>query len=166
MAARAARRANHWIARRPRMLVALGAAAAIVLVVAGLMSRRGVVETPVAHVQDSTRSDVEQQQHPLAARPGDDGNRVETVANGDFPAARRRDSLVTLAVDPVQESEQLALVHIRVTQDALLSLGIAMNESGASGLVDVEVLVGGDGLPRDIRSMRTVLTGEERDPRD
>lgn len=139
-AACALRHANRGTARRQRILVALGTAAALALAIAGLISQKGPAETPDARVQVPTEIEVEHQP--------------------------RRDALVTLAVDPVQETEQLALVHIRVTQDALLSLGIATNEPGASGLVDVEVLVGGDGLPRDIRSMRTVLTSDERHTRD
>lgn len=139
-AACALRHANRRIARRQRILVALGTAAALALAIAGLLSRKGPAETPDARIRVSTEIAVEHQP--------------------------RRDALVTLAVDPVQETEQLALVHIRVTQDALLPLGIATNEPGASGLIDVEVLVGGDGLPRDIRSMRTVLTSDERDSRD
>jgi hypothetical protein len=112
------------------------------------------------NVQTSTGTNVEHEQRALSAGRGDRDD-VATVPNGRFPVtARRSDALVTLAVDPVQDTEQLALVHIRVTQDALMALGIATNEPGASGLVDVEVLVGGDGLPRDIRRMRTVLTDE------
>ncbi len=166
LAACALRHANHRIARRQRILVALGTAATLVLVATGLLARRAAADKPPSAAQVTTESDVE---HQVRALPTNQEARtdVETVPNGDSPIrASRPDALVTLAVDPVRETEQLALVLIRVTQDALWSLGIATNEPGATGLVDVEVLVGGDGLPRDIRSMRTVLTDEERDSRD
>ena len=166
LAACAHRHANHRTARRQRILVALGTAAALVFVGAGLLTRKAVADKPHSAAQVTTEVGVE---HQVRALPSHQDHRadVETVPNGDFPfRAGRADAPVTLAVDPVQETEQLALVHIRVPQDALLSLGIATNEPGASGLVDVEVLVGGDGLPRDIRSVRTVLTGDVRDPRD
>jgi hypothetical protein len=161
-AAREACRYQHAaypIPRWQRLVVALGTAAALALVAAGLPSRR-TADPPMPNVQVSTGTNVEHLQRAPSASPGDRAV-VATVPNGDVPAtARRGDALVTLAVDPVQDTEQLALVHIRVTQDALMALGIATNEPGASGLVDVEVLVGGDGLPRDIRRMRTMLTDE------
>jgi hypothetical protein len=136
------------ISLRQRVVVALATAAALALVAGGLISRSTTADTPTPTVQVLS----------------DTG--VEEVPNGTFPAATRRgDALVTLAVDPVKDTEQLALVHIRVPQNALMAMGIATNEPGASGLVDVEVLVGGDGLPRDIRRMRTVLTDDTHDSR-
>ncbi len=159
----ARRHATHLAARRQRIIVALGTAATFAVVAAGLPSRNPVADKPAPSVDVPTGINAEPQQQSAAAVTGD-GNRVATVPNGEFPdEARRPNTLVTLAVDPVQDTEQLALVHIRVSQDALLALGIATNEPGTSGLVDVEVLVGGDGLPRDIRRMRTVLTNEASD---
>ena len=40
----------------------------------------------------------------------------------------------------------------------LRALGIALIEPDASGLVDVDVLVADDGLPRDIRRIQPVMT--------
>lgn len=67
-------------------------------------------------------------------------------------------ALMTLAADPVRETESLQLVRIRMPRTELRALGIALIEPDASGLVDVDVLVADDGLPRDIRRIRPVMT--------
>jgi hypothetical protein len=67
-------------------------------------------------------------------------------------------ALMTLAADPVGDTESLQLVRIRVPRTELRALGIALIEPDASGLVDVDVLVADDGLPRDIRRIQPVLT--------
>ena len=156
---------RHLMGRHRPLLTALGTAAALALVAAGFLSRKPAVKAPQRDAQAVTEIAVANQprSRPLATRDAPSSTPA-TVSNFDSPPAESdRDALVTLAVDPVQDTEQLALVRIRVSQDALLALGIATNEPGVSGLVDVEVLVGGDGLPRDIRRLRTVQTGEERD---
>ncbi len=66
--------------------------------------------------------------------------------------------LMTLAADPVRETESLQLVRIRMPRTELRALGIALIEPEASGLVDVDVLVADDGLPRDIRRIQPVMT--------
>ena len=66
--------------------------------------------------------------------------------------------LMTLAADPVRETESLQLVRIRMPRTELRALGIALIEPDASGLVDVDVLVADDGLPRDIRRIQPVMT--------
>jgi hypothetical protein len=77
-------------------------------------------------------------------------------ARDDTPMAMP--ALMTLAADPVRETESLQLVRIRVPRTELRALGIALIEPDASGLVDVDVLVADDGLPRDIRRIQPVLT--------
>jgi hypothetical protein len=150
-AARAAcrrRQVTRRTARGQQVLAALGMAAVLALVAGGLLWQRHAGETTPQDAHVSTVVDVGQ----------------HAVSSPAFEVGERgRTPLAALAVDPVQDTEQLVLVHIRVPSDALLALGIATNEPGIPGLVDVEVLVGGDGLPRDIRSMRTVLTAEEKD---
>lgn len=85
-------------------------------------------------------------------------------------AARRRDSrargqvsaAVVMMVEntPALLSESLQLVRLRIPKEALLALGLSLVEPDASGTVDVDVLVGEDGLPRNIRQVR--VTQEER----
>jgi hypothetical protein len=72
------------------------------------------------------------------------------------PAPSMAPPVMTLAADPVFENESLQIVRVRMPRSALPALGIALVEPEAAGLVDVDVLVGGDGLPRDIRRVSAV----------
>lgn len=65
--------------------------------------------------------------------------------------------IVTLAVDPIRDTELLQIVRLRLPRRTLETFGVALVEPESSGLVDVDVLVGEDGLPRDIRSIRPVV---------
>jgi hypothetical protein len=67
--------------------------------------------------------------------------------------------LLRLAADPMFEAEPLQLVRLRMPRANLEMFGVALLEPDTSGLVDVDVLIGGDGLPRDIRRIRPVLDG-------
>jgi hypothetical protein len=85
-------------------------------------------------------------------------------AAGERPArrtARARSGAATpllrLAADPTFEAEPLQLVRLRMARADLEMFGVALLEPDTSGLVDVDVVVGGDGLPRDIRRIRPVL---------
>jgi hypothetical protein len=49
--------------------------------------------------------------------------------------------------------EPLQLVRLRVPRQALAMFGLVLIDPDAAGLVDVDVLVGEDGLPRDIRGV-------------
>ena len=71
--------------------------------------------------------------------------------------------IMTLAVDPLFDTEPLQIVRVRMPRAALRTLGVALVEPEAEGLVDVDVLVGGDGLPRDIRRVRAVLGTEQEE---
>ena len=62
--------------------------------------------------------------------------------------------LMTLAADPLQETEVLRVVRLRLPRGALQSLGLAVLEPEAQGSVDVDVVVGEDGVAREIRQLR------------
>lgn len=62
--------------------------------------------------------------------------------------------ILRLAVDEVAPSETLQLVRMRLPREALLALGVTFAMPDTSGLVDIDVLIGEDGLPRDIRRIR------------
>jgi hypothetical protein len=61
---------------------------------------------------------------------------------------------------PALKTEPLQLVRLRVPREALQGLGVTLLEPDAGGTVDLDMLVGEDGLPRDIRRVR--LAQEER----
>lgn len=65
--------------------------------------------------------------------------------------------ILTLAADQAFEAEVLHIVRVRVPREALQAFGVSLLEPEAAGLVDVDVLVGDDGLARDIRRIRPVV---------
>ena len=81
---------------------------------------------------------------PLAS--GNEANAVVTVA-----------PLLVLMADPPFDEEPLQLVHLRLSRTSLEAIGITPLEPEASKLIDVEVVVGSDGLPRAVRALRPVL---------
>jgi hypothetical protein len=94
------------------------------------------------------------------------GHRATTVrpsgaSSATLSAARDVEevpAVITLAVDPVLETETLQLVRVRVPRLALPAAGVVVSEPNAEGFVEVDVVVGEDGLPRDVR--RVALTRE------
>jgi hypothetical protein len=69
-----------------------------------------------------------------------------------MPAA----ALLTLTADPALETETLELVRVRMPRLALQAVGVVVGGPNAEGFVEVDVVVGEDGLPRDVR--RVALT--------
>jgi hypothetical protein len=62
--------------------------------------------------------------------------------------------LLVLDAMNTPEGEPLQLVRLRIPREALQALGVPLFEPEARGLVDVDVLIGEDGLPRDVRPVR------------
>ena len=65
--------------------------------------------------------------------------------------------VVRLVADPRFETESLQIVRLRVHGASLELFGVELRDSDQSGLVEVDVLVGSDGLPREIRSIEEVV---------
>jgi hypothetical protein len=76
---------------------------------------------------------------------------AETSSTGGSAA------LVALTGEPALAAEPLQLVRLRVPRTSLRAFGVALIDPDASGLVDVDLIVGSDGLPRDIRRVRPVV---------
>jgi len=64
-------------------------------------------------------------------------------------------ALMSLGAGPLGDAEPLQLVRLRLPRETLQALGVVLLEPDAGGLVDIDVLVGEDGLARDIRQVRT-----------
>lgn len=62
--------------------------------------------------------------------------------------------LMQFDLAPMRLHEPLQMVRLRLPRGALQAFGLALLEPDAGGMVDVDVLVGEDGLPRDIRKVR------------
>jgi hypothetical protein len=76
---------------------------------------------------------------------------TETSSTGGSAA------VVALTGEPALAAEPLQLVRLRVPRTSLRAFGVALIDPDASGLVDVDLIVGSDGLPRDIRRVRPVV---------
>jgi hypothetical protein len=61
------------------------------------------------------------------------------------------DAILTLTADPALETETLELVRVRMPRLALQAVGVVVSGPSAEGFVEVDVVVGEDGLPRDVR---------------
>jgi len=75
-------------------------------------------------------------------------------------APATEETTLLMVFDHASPTETLQLVRLRVPGEALLALGLAPFEPDASGLVDIDLLVGDDGLPKNIRRVRVLQ--EER----
>jgi hypothetical protein len=149
-----------WRFTRPRAAVA---AAAVVLAALAVIARSGT--TPPRSSLPAVRPPSLSIPEPRASAQPEPAVREEPVAVA--PRAARVNAaptaIMTLAVDPVLETESLQIVRVRMPRGALRALGIALVEPEARGLVDVDVLVGEDGLPRDIRRIRAVVDRQEEE---
>lgn len=90
---------------------------------------------------------------PGGPRPSTDNQVVESTEDADGGVSI---ALVTFAADPLDETEMMQLVRLRMPRAALASLRIPVEDPYAPGLVDVDVLIGEDGLARDIRRIAFV----------
>ena len=61
-----------------------------------------------------------------------------------------------LAVDPDVEAATLSLMRVRVSRAVLASLGMPVAQPDAPGMVEVELVVGEDGVARAIKSITLV----------
>jgi hypothetical protein len=73
-----------------------------------------------------------------------------------WPPAPTPSAVITLAVDPVLETETLQLVRVRMPRVALQAVGVVVSGPNAEGFVEVDVMVGEDGLPRDVRRVALI----------
>jgi hypothetical protein len=63
----------------------------------------------------------------------------------------------------IADREPLQLVRVRMPREALTALGVSLVEPEATSLVDVELLIAHDGMPRGIRNVTAVLEPMERE---
>jgi hypothetical protein len=81
------------------------------------------------------------------------------VSSNALSAARSVEEVlpvITLTADPVLETETLQLVRVRMPRLALQAVGVVVGGPNADGFVEVDVVVGEDGLPRDVRRVALV----------
>jgi hypothetical protein len=76
-------------------------------------------------------------------------------------ATPRGERGLLLVADPILDPIAASIVRIRVRRTALVTLGIALVEPNDSGWVDLEMLVGEDGVARTIRRAVPVSVRQE-----
>jgi hypothetical protein len=130
-------RRSHWFGQ-PRLVWAFGALAGALALAFALQSQRAVtVPTgPASSAAVSVTRD------------------VEHVPRGPQPFTTR--GVITFAADPVLDTETLQLVRVRMPRSALQAVGVIVSGPNAEGLVEVDVVVGDDGLPRDVRRVALI----------
>lgn len=107
---------------------------------------------PLDHVSTPVVAAVDPKAAPAVAPPADDGALPAGSASdpdpGIGPPIAARLHFVT---DPSRVTESLQLVRVRVPRALLPSLGLDPSDLADDAFVDVDVAIGEDGLPRDIR---------------
>ena len=83
------------------------------------------------------------------------------VTGSPAPPVAAEGSAVTFVADPPLEGESLQIVRMRVPRQALQAFGLSMGDPDVATIVEVDVVVGEDGLPRDIRRVRPVADAGE-----
>jgi hypothetical protein len=66
------------------------------------------------------------------------------------------DAVFTLTADPALETETLELVRVRMPRSALQAVGVVVSGPNTEGFVEMDVVVGEDGLPRDVRRVALI----------
>jgi hypothetical protein len=125
--------------RMRRLVWAAGAVAGALLLAAGL---RSYLATPAP------------------SGPAAGGRTSAIRAYGELPRWPHRPSttgaVMTLAVDPALETETLQLVRVRMPRRALAVVGFVVGGPDAEGFVEVDFVVGEDGLSRDVRRVALI----------
>lgn len=163
-----AERTSALPARRRRFAAGTWAAAAAAAAMGVLGAVPLLRDAPQAPVEDAPVATVSTPQPPAAPV-------VETIPNVPPPLRGRErlsaayravtgapDSpIVTLAADPPVAGESLQIVRMRVPRHALHAFGLSLGDPEIAEIVEVDVVVGEDGLPRDIRRVRPVVEREQ-----
>lgn len=157
----ASSRASRW-----RLPALAATAATMVLTTVAVLwfgrERPGVIAAQPAWDRDSYVA----LRAPVTGAPADADRRVveRREALPRLPAVSRAmlaelpPPLLRFSPQPIGEAEVLQIVRLRLPREVLQALGVVLVEPDAEGMVDVDVLVGEDGLARDIRQ---VSTGQE-----
>lgn len=96
----------------------------------------------------------------LASRSERGGTRREPGTDVDRPATE-----FVLIPDPPVETAALQVVRVRMSRTAFASLGVPIENPDADGLMEVEMIVGDDGVARSIRRAAFVSHVDERGER-
>jgi hypothetical protein len=147
----------------PTTILAIGSLAAAVVAAVVMYrapSQPSRAESDVARAErphvipNLPRTDRETRAEVHGQRPRRARSRVETTATRDGPG-------MVFVADPVLDATTTTIVRVRVPRTALVTLGVPLVEPDDRGLVDLEMLVGEDGVTRTIRRAVPVAVPQE-----
>lgn len=144
------------VVRHPWRTAVVAGAAAAVFVSAVIVYRSGTDARPTDAVpivaveqRRSTPNEAPPPAEEQVAQPPTRPRRGQPVS--PVVRAGRAQSGIVLVADPVLDASALCVVRVRMPRSTLAHLGIPIADPEASGSVDLEVLVGEDGIARTIR---------------
>lgn len=70
-------------------------------------------------------------------------------------------AMTTLVTEPPFDTEPLQLVRVRMPRERLRAFGVALVDPEVASDVEVDMLVGDDGIPRSIRRVRPIADGSQ-----
>jgi hypothetical protein len=133
--------------------MAVPATAAAVAAIALLVTRRsGTTDRELSVVQARPLAGIS----PVVALPP-----APSIDLGQVPRMPRRftnnprptpDMVYVIVPEPFADPDALHVVRVRMPRTTLATLGMLIDDPDARGLVDVEMLVGDDGVARSIRN--------------
>jgi hypothetical protein len=129
---------SHW-PRHPRLFWAVGALAGALWLAFALQSHRAATVPTV----------------PASSAGGSVTRDADQVHRSPQPTLTA-DTVIRLTADPVLETETLQLVRVRMPRLALQAVGVVVGGPNAQGFVEVDVVLGEDGLPRDVRRVALI----------
>ena len=149
--------------RRHAAILAIGSLAAAVVAAVVMYrapSQPSRAESDVARAErprvipNLPRTDRETRAEVHGQRPRRARSRGETTAT-------RHGAGMVFVADPFLDASAATIVRVRVPRTALVRLGVPLVEPDDRGLVDLEMLVGEDGVTRTIRRAAPVAVRQE-----
>jgi len=157
-------RTQHVTLRVRRTAVAVGWALAAAAVLAGAVSWRNWQRTPREEAKHEKSVPSAPEQNP--ANAGENLSAAKAVATAAEPNRNSKNAPPVAANDEdggrftllpgslAAETEEAAIVRVRMQRGALGALGLPVNEERAGEWIQVDLLVGNDGLPQAVRLAR------------
>jgi hypothetical protein len=159
-------RTRHVTLRVRRTAVALGWALAVAAVLAGAVSWRNWQKTPREEAsKHETSVPNAPEQNPAGARENlsatakaiEPFTEPKKISKNAPPVAANEEDDGRFTLLPgslLAETEEAAIVRVRMQRGALSALGLPVNEERAGEWIQVDLLVGNDGLPQAVRLAR------------
>jgi hypothetical protein len=126
-------------ANQRRLFWAVGGAAGALLLAFALRSHRAITDASA----------------PVSGAPVSATRDADDLQRGPQPVPTIN-TFLPLTADPALQTETLQLVRVRMPRVTLQAVGVVVSGPNADGFVEVDVVVGEDGLPRDLRRVALI----------